>query len=331
VTDTFFIDPAKLEPRANTLYLEVSHDVVSWERHPVMMALPAESLVILEHMHRETLEPDGPYGIGGSWSEHYLDGQLLLALPFGGVRDIGTGAHYPSVVSSQERRLWAKSWKRVHGTPWGHYEARPLLPLSQVRATCAKEMYVERNGLVTLRWASNALGDYRFIKPALFRIGDWPALLALKHLTTPPIVHRTRHSSLLPWTAPLRAGLLQLRDGWVGMAVSHTLPEWVNSPIVVAIPEGSLDLLAAKEGRELPGATLLTVGNGRKGAVEWGSYGPIPLTAFNEPLFPLRQKLMRWSDGRFTLEWENRNDLEPGPCIFTEALCAKVWLESLTK
>jgi hypothetical protein len=323
VTDTFFIDPAKLEPRANTLYLEVSHDVSSWERHPVMMALPAESLVILEHMHRETLEPVGPYGVGGRWSEHYFDGQLLLALPFGGVRDISTGEHYPSVVSSEERRLWAKSWKRVHGTPWGHYETRPLLPLSQVRATCAKEMYVERDGLVTLRWASNALGDYRFIKPALFRIGDWPAI-ALKHLATPPIVHRTRHSSLLPWTAPLRAGLLQLRDGWVGAAVSHTLPEWVNSPIVVAIPEGSLDLLAAEDGRELPGATLLTVGNGPKGAVEWGSYGLIPLTPFNEPLFPLRQNLMRWRDGSFTLEWENRNDLEPGPCIVTEALYAKV-------
>jgi hypothetical protein len=323
VTDTFFIDPAKLEPRANTLYLEVSHDVLSWERHPVMMALPAESLVILEQMHRETLKTESPYGIGGRWSEHYFDGKLLLALPFGGVRDISTGEHYPGVVSSEERRLWAKSWKRVHGTPWGHYETRPLLPLSQVRATCAKEMYLERDGLVTLRWASNALGDYRFIKPALFRIGDWPAL-ALKHLTTPPIVHRTRHSSLLPWPAPLRAGLLQLRYGWVSVAVSHTLPEWVNSPIVAAIPEGSLESLAATEASELPGVTLLTVGNGCKGAVEWGSYGPISLTPFDDPLFPLRQKVMRWSDGSFTLEWGNRNDLEPGPCIVTEGLYAKV-------
>lgn len=319
MTDTFFIDPTKLEPRANTLYLEVSHDVLSWERHPVMMALSAEFLVILEQMHRETLEPNGPYGVGGRWSEHYFDGQLLLALPFGGVRDISTGEHYPSVVSSEERRLWAKSWKRVYGTPWGHYETRPLLPLSQVRATCAKEMYVERDGLVTLRWACNALGDYRFIKPALFRIGDWPAL-ALKHLTTPPIVHRTRHSSLLPWTAPLRAGLLQLRDGWVGVAVSHTLPEWVNSPIVVAIPEGSLELLAAKEVSELPEATLLTIGNGLKGTVNWGNYGLLSLTPFDDPFFPLQQKVMRWSDGSVTLEWKNLKDLEPGPCIVTEPL-----------
>ncbi|QIE22966.1 hypothetical protein [Caballeronia sp. SBC2] len=323
MTDTFFIDPAKLEPRANTLYLEVSHDVSSWERHPVMMALPAESLVILEHMHRETLEPVGPYGVGGRWSEHYFDGQLLLALPFGGVRDISTGEHYPSVVSSEERRLWAKSWKRVHGTPWGHYETRPLLPLSQVRATCAKEMYVERDGLVTLRWASNALGDYRFIKPALFRIGDWPAI-AHKQLATPPIVHRTRHSSLLPWTALLRAGLLQLREGWVGVAVSHTLPEWVNSPIVAAIPEESLESLAAKDVNELPEATLLTIGNGLNGEVNWGNYGLLPLARFEDPFFPLQQKVMRWNDGSVTLEWENCHDLEPGPCIVTEALYAKV-------
>jgi hypothetical protein len=182
-------------------------------------------------------------------------------------------------------------------------------------------MYVSRDGLVTLRWASNALGDYRFIKPALFRIGDWPAL-ARKHLTTPPIVHRTRRLGV-PWCAPLRAGLLRLRKGWVGVAVSQTLPEWANSPVVAAIPDGSLDLPAAKEGRELPGATLLTVGNGRKGAAEWGSYGPIPLIPFDDPLFSLRQKVMRSSDGSFTLEWENRNDLEPGPCIVSEALYAK--------
>jgi hypothetical protein len=322
MTETFFIDPEKLEPRANILYLEVSHDVSSWIGHPIMMALPAESLGILEKMHRETLEPSSPYGVGGRWAEHYFDGQLLLALPFGGVRDISTGEHYPSVVSSEERRTWAKSWKRVHGTAWGLYDNRPLWPLTQVRATCEKEMYVSRDGLVTLRWASNALGDYRFIEPALFRIGDWPAM-ALKHPTAPPIVHRARRLGL-PWRAPLRPGLLRLREGWVGVAVSQTLPEWANSPIVAAIPEESLELLAAHEGRELLGATLLTVGNGRRGAVEWGSYGPLRLIPFADPHFPLRQKVMRWSGGSFTLEWENRNDLVFGPCIVSVALHTKV-------
>jgi hypothetical protein len=114
VTDTFFIDPAKLVPRANVLYLEVSHDVLSWNRHPLMMALPAESLGILEQMHRETLEPDSSYGVGGRWAERFIEGQLLLALPFGGVRDVSTGEHNPSVVSSEERRIWAKSPPASH-------------------------------------------------------------------------------------------------------------------------------------------------------------------------------------------------------------------------
>ena len=321
--DTFFINEKNLEPRDNTLYLQVSHDVANWCGHPLMMALPMEALDILAGIQREAQTHPGVHGLGGAWADFALQGELLLAIPFGGVKDRGYGESALREQLGDEWLAWAKAWKRRQaGISWGRYDGRPLFIVNQELGTCTKEVYVSADGLVTLRWISNVSKAFRFIKPALLRINDWPAS-ALKRLDKVPIVHRTRRCSVAPYRPTMRMELLSLREGWVGVELTHLLPECTNAPIIAAVPEGLWWILATCDVSVLPNAVLLTVGRSPQNEMQWGNYGPLPLRRFADPIFRLQCAIVRGTGKECKLEWTNLNDLESGPCIISKTLKAE--------